>query len=97
MIACHQAFSYAIGISLQIMRVCIVAEMRAFNIACWFCQFASEIWRQVKKRFDIHLDRENFRSPKQWLFDFIDRISPEQSTVLAITIWHIWEKKYSQE
>jgi hypothetical protein len=58
-----------------------------------FCQFASEIWSQVKKHFDIHLYRGNFWSPKQWPFDFIDRASPEESTVLAITIWHIWEAR----
>jgi hypothetical protein len=58
-----------------------------------FCQFASEVWSHVKKCFDIHLCRRNFRSPKQWLFDFIDRASMQQSTVLAIMVWHIWEAR----
>uniref|UniRef100_A0A8R7P8F8 Reverse transcriptase zinc-binding domain-containing protein n=1 Tax=Triticum urartu TaxID=4572 RepID=A0A8R7P8F8_TRIUA len=58
-----------------------------------FCQFASEVWNKVKKRFYIHLCRKNFHSTKQWLFDFIDRASPEQSTVFAITVWHIWEAR----
>jgi hypothetical protein len=58
-----------------------------------FCQFASEVWSHVKKCFDIHLCRRNFRSPKQWLFGFIDRASMQQSTVLAIMVWHIWEAR----
>ena len=93
MTASHPDFNYAIGISPQILLVGIVGESRVFDSCLMFSQFASEVWNKVKKRFDIHLCRKNFRSTKQWLFDFIDRASPEQSTVLAITVWHIWEAR----
>ena len=42
-----------------------------------FCQFSTEVWREVKDQYNIHLCRTNFRSPKQWLFEFIDRASPQ--------------------
>lgn len=58
-----------------------------------FCHFAQEVWWELKSKFQIHLCRKDFRSPKKWLFAALHRFSPEQSTVLAVTMWHIWEAR----
>jgi hypothetical protein len=29
----------------------------------------------------------------QWLFDFLLRSSDREATILAVTIWHVWEAR----
>jgi hypothetical protein len=39
------------------------------------------------------LNRKVFRSPKLWLFDFLQRCSKLEATVLAVTFWHLWDTR----
>jgi hypothetical protein len=55
------------------------------------CQFAHEVWREVKKIYTIHLDRHDFMPRKFWLFDFLAQATDVEATVLLIGCWHIWE------
>ena len=55
------------------------------------CQFAWEVWHEVKQSYTIRLDRHDFMGPKFWLFDFLAQASDVEATVLAIGCWHIWE------
>jgi hypothetical protein len=61
--------------------------------AMLFCPFAREVWADVKKAFDIHLNRKFFTSPKTWLLDFMSKCNGIQSTVLAVSFWHIWDTR----
>jgi hypothetical protein len=56
-----------------------------------FCPFAREVWADVKKAFDIQLNRKFFTSPKTWLLNFMFKCNGIQSTVLAVSFWHIWD------
>jgi hypothetical protein len=48
------------------------------------CQFARMVWQEVKQHYPIKLERKGFRSPMQWLFDFLARSSELQASVLAV-------------
>jgi hypothetical protein len=61
--------------------------------ALLFCPFARQVWDEVKESFDIYLNRNDFRSPKMWLFDFLGRCSRQEGTVLAVTFWHLWDAR----
>jgi hypothetical protein len=39
------------------------------------------------------LERKNFTSYHQWMFDFLDRSSELQMTTLAVCFCHIWEAR----
>ena len=54
-----------------------------------FCQFAREVWREVKLEFGFHLCRKTVNCAKQWLFDFLGRSLIWEATVLAVTLWYI--------
>lgn len=58
-----------------------------------FCQYARAVWEEIKLSFHIKLRRSEFRSPKQWLFDFLSRSTDRCATVMTVTIWHIWEAR----
>jgi hypothetical protein len=70
---------------------CFVEER--VDHALLFCPFARQVWDEVKESFDIHLNRNDFRSPKMWLFDFLGRCSRQEGTVLAVTFWHLWDAR----
>jgi hypothetical protein len=55
------------------------------------CQFAQEVWRTVKASFNIQLQRRQFISWKQWLFNFLANANEVEATTLAVGCWHIWE------
>jgi ribonuclease HI len=57
------------------------------------CQFAQEVWRGVKSNYSIQLQRRDFISPKSWLFQFLNRATDLDATVLAVTCWFIWEAR----
>jgi hypothetical protein len=61
--------------------------------ALLFCPFAREVWSVVKDIFSVELDRKRFISPKQWLFEFLERSSNLQATTLAVTFWHLWDTR----
>jgi hypothetical protein len=58
-----------------------------------FCPFAREVWTEIKKDFDVSLQRMSFLSPKIWLMDFMSRSSEIQGIVLAVTCWHLWDTR----
>jgi ribonuclease HI len=58
-----------------------------------FCPVAREIWSEVKKGYDVHLNRRGFTSPKTWLAEFLANNGATQATVLAVTFWHIWDAR----
>jgi ribonuclease HI len=58
-----------------------------------FCQFARATWREIKQRVPMHLNRKNFATCKQWLFEFLGRASAIQATTLVVGFWHIWEAR----
>jgi hypothetical protein len=57
------------------------------------CQFARVVWREVKQSVHLRLNRKNFSSHRQWLFDFLESASELQATTLAVAFWHIWEAR----
>jgi hypothetical protein len=62
-----------------------------------FCPFAREVWDDVKKDFDIPLNRKFFSSPKTWLMEFMSKCTAVQATVLAVFFWHIWTHETRSE
>jgi hypothetical protein len=58
-----------------------------------FCQYAREVWQELKKFYMIQLRRNNFVRVRDWMFDFLERSSEIERIVLAVTIWHIWETR----
>jgi hypothetical protein len=61
--------------------------------AMLFCPVAREIWSEVKKGYDVHLNRRGFTSPKAWLAEFLANNGATQATILAVTFWHIWDAR----
>ena len=57
------------------------------------CPFARAVWSAVKACFPLRLCRKDMINAKQWIFDFLSREKALNSTVLAITCWHIWEAR----
>jgi hypothetical protein len=60
-----------------------------------FCQFARDVWEDLKIWSAIKLQRHNFINPKAWLFDFLSRSLVQQMTVLTVAFWHLWEARNS--
>jgi hypothetical protein len=58
--------------------------------ALLYCQYATEVWSEIKTTYNIHLRRKFFTSSKTWLFEFLSRSSDKECTVLAVAIWHLW-------
>lgn len=58
-----------------------------------FCPFASAVWDEVRKSFNLQLGRAALSNMKQWIFDFISRGSELQNKVMVVTIWHIWQAR----
>jgi hypothetical protein len=58
-----------------------------------FCPFAQGVWNAVKNFFPMDLCKKQLVNAKQWIFDFLDRGSSLLGTVLAVSIWHIWEAR----
>jgi hypothetical protein len=51
------------------------------------------VWQEVKQHCPIRLEQKGFRSPMQWLFDFLARSSELQASVLVVGFWLIWEAR----
>lgn len=58
--------------------------------ALLFCQFAREVWKEVKLKANIQLCRKSFTSPKTWLYEFMLRASENERMILAVVAWHLW-------
>jgi hypothetical protein len=58
-----------------------------------FCPFAQGVWDAVKDFFPMKLCKKKLVCAKQWMDDFLARSSSLLGTVLAVTIWHIWEAR----
>jgi hypothetical protein len=58
-----------------------------------FCQFAGEVWKEIKTEFNIHLKRRGFVSARTWVLDFFDRCSDVEATVVMVVLWHIWDAR----
>jgi hypothetical protein len=58
-----------------------------------FCQYASEVWQEIKKSFPIQLKRSCFVNVKEWTFDFLERSTEIQKVLLAVTLWHLWDAR----
>jgi hypothetical protein len=58
-----------------------------------FCSYAEEVWEAIKECYGIHLQRRFFLSPRQWLFDVLERCSGIQTTAITLTFWHLWEAR----
>lgn len=74
---------------------CFCGRTESIEHSLLFCPFAYEVWSHVKQSFDIKLWRSQFSSPRQWLFDFLTHSSDLMATVMAVTIWHVWEARSS--
>lgn len=57
------------------------------------CPFARSVWKGVKEEFSVRLCKKDMVNGRQWMFDFLAHASKLQATVLAITLWHIWEAR----
>jgi hypothetical protein len=57
------------------------------------CQFARTVWREIKLGVPLKLQRKEFASTKQWIFDFLARANEKQATTMAVGFWHIWEAR----
>jgi hypothetical protein len=55
-----------------------------------FCQFANEVWQEIKLAYDIHLRRKFFTCTKTWVFDFLSRSTERECMIMMVTIWHLW-------
>jgi ribonuclease HI len=54
------------------------------------CQYAREVWREVKKTCGMQLRRKHFTNIKSWLFDFLGRSTDRERMFLTVSIWHLW-------
>jgi hypothetical protein len=57
------------------------------------CPFARGVWDKVKEAFPLHLRQNQMCNARQWIFDFLRRESSTSATVLAVTVWHIWDAR----
>jgi hypothetical protein len=51
-----------------------------------FCPFARAVWNHIKVQFPLHLLRKEEVNSKQWVFEFMQRESETNATVLAVTV-----------
>jgi hypothetical protein len=54
-----------------------------------FCQFAQEVWREIKPAYGIHLHRKLFTDPKSWVFDTLAASTDIEWMVVVVTFWHL--------
>ncbi|XP_073360453.1 uncharacterized protein [Aegilops tauschii subsp. strangulata] len=54
---------------------------------------AQAVWDEIKVAFGIKLCCSSFTSPKQWLFNLLERGSDRDISVITVTLWHIWEAR----
>jgi hypothetical protein len=47
----------------------------------------------VKQLFNMQLNLGSFTNIRQWTLDWISAARSEHNTVLAVSIWHIWENR----
>ena len=59
------------------------------------CQYASEVWREIKRSFGFKCKIRYPVSMKQWLFDFLSTATEDEATIFTITVWHVWEARNS--
>jgi hypothetical protein len=57
------------------------------------CSFAQDVWRSIKEIFSIKLNKDEFRSAKEWLFDFLSKATDLEATLLAVVFWHVCESR----
>jgi ribonuclease HI len=51
------------------------------------------VWREIKEKIHLKLNRKHFCTHKQWLFDFLDNADDLQASTLAVGFWYIWEAR----
>jgi hypothetical protein len=66
-------------------------RMEGIEHALLFYQFARVVWREVKQRIHLKLERKHFATTRQCLFDFLEQSDDVQASTLAVSFWHIWE------
>ncbi|PVH33143.1 hypothetical protein PAHAL_9G577400, partial [Panicum hallii] len=59
------------------------------------CQYAYEVWREIKRSFGFRCKIRYPVSMKQWLFDFLSTATEDEATIFTITVWHVWEARNS--
>ena len=72
---------------------CFCGREETVEHALLMCQYASEVWRQVKKEYGIKRNLRSFNSIRQWFFEFLAEASDEVLRIFTITVWHIWEAR----
>lgn len=72
---------------------CFCERTKSIEHCMLFCPYACAVWEEVKLSYDLTLSRSKFLSPRQWLFDFLHRSSNRATTVLTVTLWHIWDTR----
>jgi hypothetical protein len=68
-------------------------QYKTVEHALLFCQFAHDVWQQVKTVFIVHLCRSCFTSSRTWTLDFLGRCSKVEATVVIVALWHIWDAR----
>jgi hypothetical protein len=58
-----------------------------------FCDYANEVWEEIKPAYNVHLCRSFFTSTKTWLHEFLARSSEKDCMILAVVFWHIWSAR----
>jgi hypothetical protein len=61
------------------------------NIRKMTCQYALEVWKELKAKGGLRRRLKFFCSPRQWLFDYLAAFTEEEATTMTITLWHIWK------
>jgi hypothetical protein len=57
------------------------------------CPFARDVWCHVKDLYNLKLQRRDFFTSKQWLFEFLSKATDVEATILAVGFWHLWEAR----
>jgi hypothetical protein len=57
------------------------------------CQFAREVWKEIKTVCGLHLRRKTFTCTKTWVHDFLSHATDRESMFLTVTIWHLWTSR----
>jgi hypothetical protein len=58
-----------------------------------FCPYAQDVWSQLNQSYTVKLRKKRFVNPKAWIFDFLSKSSKQDSTVLAVAFWHLWNAR----
>jgi ribonuclease HI len=60
-----------------------------------FCQYAREVWEEIKLVYRVHLKKKLFTCPRTWLHDFLSRTTDREQMILTVVFWHLWINRNS--